>query len=255
LLFFRAVSGVMLGFAYMNALATIMDLFGPDTGACCRGGVVYNNRAPVECQNQYHAVPGGESGVRMGIWVGIFTWLLVASPALGYLFGAIAIQRSTPAWGFWTVMILAGFLLTLVVIAPEVRPPWKRIQMADKPSARRLRHSLTASRVPETLERGELRLVMCGKSPQWWWEEVTAGLSLTWRMLHQVGFLLVAVYFGWVFGHVLLVMIVSFLVPVHSWSDLTFRSSFWPLCSQLSTAFQPLILVSRSLHFFWALCL
>ncbi|KAA8910269.1 major facilitator superfamily domain-containing protein [Sphaerosporella brunnea] len=206
LLFFRSLSGLIIGFAFMNALATIMDLFGPDTGACCRGGVVYNNRVPLEGQNQYNAVPGGESGVRMGVWIGVFTWLLVGSPALGYLFGSITIARSTPAWGFWTVMILAGFLLALIVVAPEVRPAWKRLQITENPLIRRPRSGLTTT-IPETVERGEIKLVMYGRSPQWWWEELSAGLSLTWRMLHQKGFLIVAVYFGWVFGHVLLVMI------------------------------------------------
>lgn len=207
LLFFRTVSGVILGFAFMNSMATIIDVFGPDTGACCRGGVVYNNRIPLEGHDQYNAIPGGEAGVRMGIWVGVFTWLLVASPCLGYLFGKITISRTTPAWGFWTVAILAGFLLISIIIAPEVRPPWKKIRIVPvRNASRRSRTTMIAG--PETVEKGEIRMVMFGSPPNWWWEEVSAGVSLTLRMLQQYGFLVVAIYFGWVFGHIVVVITV-----------------------------------------------
>jgi len=185
----------------MNSLTTILDLFGLDTGACCRGGVIYNNPVLTEGQNLYLHVPGGEAGVRAGAWIGFFSWLLVASPAVGYLFGKIAIANTNPAWGFWTVMILASVLLVLVVVAPEVRPPWR---IAHRPE-----HRSAAKGVEE---RGELKLVMFGTSPGYWWEEVWAGMALTWKMLHQKGFLILAVYFGLVFGHLMLAMMVRICV-------------------------------------------
>lgn len=61
---------------------------------------------------------------------------------------------------------------------------------------------------PETVEKGEIRMVMFGSPPNWWWEEVSAGVSLTLRMLQQYGFLVVAIYFGWVFGHIVVVITV-----------------------------------------------
>ncbi|KAF8254038.1 hypothetical protein K440DRAFT_673713 [Wilcoxina mikolae CBS 423.85] len=206
LLFFRSISGLILGFAFMNGFATILDLFGPDTGACCRGGVVFNNRVPLEGQNQYNAVTGGEAGVRTGIWVGVFTWMFVASPGLGYLFGKIAVATTTPAWGFWTVAILTGFILALILVAPEVRPPWKTIRIGRSASRRGQRPAIAGIAGSEVVERGEIKMVMFGSSPRWWWEEVFAGFLLTWKMMHQYGFLLLAVYFGWVFGHLVLVM-------------------------------------------------
>lgn len=208
LLFFRTVSGLILGFAFMNGFATILDLFGPDTGACCRGGVVYNNQVPLEGQNQYHAVTGGEAGVRTGIWVGIFTWMFVASPGLGFLFGKVAIATTTPAWGFWTVAILTAFLLTLILVAPEVRPPWKTIRICRMTSRRGKRPAIAGIAGSEVVERGEIKMIMFGSSPRWWWEEVSAAFLLTWKMMHQYGFLLLAVYFGWVFGHLVLVVMV-----------------------------------------------
>jgi hypothetical protein len=60
----------------------------------------------------------------------------------------------------------------------------------------------------EVVERGEIKMIMFGSSPRWWWEEVSAAFLLTWKMMHQYGFLLLAVYFGWVFGHLVLVMMV-----------------------------------------------
>lgn len=210
LLFFRSISGLIMGLAFMNAFATILDLFGPDTGACCRGGVVFNNIIPLEGQNQYHGVPGGESGVRAGVWIGIFTWMFVASPGLGYLFGKIAIEAASPAWGFWTVAILASFLLMLVLIAPEVRPAWKSIEMCRGEASRRGNApAIVGISGSEIAERGEIRRVMFGSSPRWWWEEVWAACQLSWKMMQQYGFLLLALYFGWVFGHLTLVMMVS----------------------------------------------
>jgi hypothetical protein len=201
LIAFRTVSGLIYGFAFMNAFATLLDLFGPDTGACCRGGVVYNNRVPQEGLDQFNSIPGGEYGVRLGIWVGIFAWLLVASPGVGFIFGKITIARTTPAWGFWIIAILGAVLLVMVIVAPEVRPPWKKC--LSGPGAGR--SGSQRSDCPAE-EKGELRLVMLGTSPRWWGQEISAGLLLSWKMLHQYGFLLVAVYFGWVFAHVALVI-------------------------------------------------
>ncbi|KAL7273664.1 hypothetical protein RUND412_003460 [Rhizina undulata] len=198
-LVFRSISGFVLGFATMNALSTIIDLFGPDTGACCRGGVVFNNRYPIEGQNQFRSVPGGEAGVRIGIWLGIWTWAFVCFPGIGYLFAKIIISRSSPSWGFWSVAILGGVLLLLVVVAPEVRPPWKRARVVHA------RRYARGRREEVVIERGEINMVVFGSSPEWWWEEVWAGVVLVWRMGTQVGFVMLAVYVGWAFGELVMV--------------------------------------------------
>ncbi|KAI5781896.1 major facilitator superfamily domain-containing protein [Geopyxis carbonaria] len=205
LIFFRTLSGIVLGFGFINSFSTIVDLFGPDTGACCRGGVVYNTRIPMEGHNHFHQVPGGESGVRIGIWLGVYTWFLTSSPGFGFLFGKITVSKTTPAWGFWIVAILGGSLLMLIILIPEVRPPWTKVRLTRRTSRNR-RTGRSARVEKQHVERGELGLVMFGKSPRWWWQEVWGGLALSAKMFSQIGFMGVAIYVGWVFGHLVVVM-------------------------------------------------
>lgn len=205
ILFFRAVSGFVLGFASMNVLATLIDLFGPDTGACCRGGVVFNSSTPVEGQDKFHLVPGGEAGVRVGIWLGIWAWVFFAFGGVGYLVGQLIISRSSPAWGFWIVAIVATVLLFLVWLVPEVRPPWKKQRLIN-----RRRAGWKGDEEKQHEDRGEIMMVVSGTSPKWWWEEIRAGVVLSWRMCNQLGFLVVATYVGWTAGKMAVVFDVGF---------------------------------------------
>lgn len=204
ILVFRAISGFVLGFASMNVLATLIDLFGPDTGACCRGGVIFSSSTPVEGQDQFHLVPGGEAGARIGIWLGIWAWVFFAFGGVGYLIGQLIISRSSPAWGFWIVAILATVLLFLVWLVPEVRPPWKKQRLIS-----RRRAGWKGDEEKQHEDRGEITMVVSGTSPKWWWEEVRAGVVLSWRMCNQLGFLVVAAYVGWTAGEVAMVFNVS----------------------------------------------
>lgn len=204
ILFFRAVSGFVLGFASMNVLATLIDLFGPDTGACCRGGVVFNSSTPVEGQDKFHLVPGGEAGARIGIWLGIWAWIFFAFGGVGYLVGQLIISQSSPAWGFWIVAIVATVLLFLVWLVPEVRPPWKKQRTID-----RRRAGWKGDEENQHEDRGEIMMVVFGTSPKWWWEEIRAGIVLSWRMCNQLGFLVIATYVGWTAGEVAMAFSVS----------------------------------------------
>jgi hypothetical protein len=212
-IFFRVVAGLALGLAVMNTLSLIVDLFGPDSGACCRGGVVYNTTVPLERHNQFLLVPGGEAGVRIGMWLGVYVWLLTSISGVGFLVGKVTTVSSTPAWGFWIVAIFAGIVLCLVILSPEVRPPWKKTKLTTRNGQKERPQNSDCS-----VERGELKLVMLGSSPYWWWEEVHAGLVLNFGMLKQPGLLLLAIYAGWVFGHLVMSMSVrssgrTFLSP------------------------------------------
>lgn len=204
ILVFRAISGFVLGFASMNVLATLIDLFGPDTGACCRGGVVFNSSIPIEGQDQFHLVPGGEAGARIGIWLGIWAWLFFAFGGVGYLVGQLIISRSSPAWGFWIVAVMATVLLLLVWLTPEVRPPWRKQRLINHRRA-----GWKGDEEKQHEDRGEITMVVSGTSPKWWWEEVRAGVVLSWRMCNQLGFLVVATYVGWTAGEVVMVFSVS----------------------------------------------
>lgn len=204
ILFFRAISGFVLGFASMNVLATLIDLFGPDTGACCRGGVVFNSSTPVEGQDKFHLVPGGEAGARIGIWLGIWAWMFFAFGGVGYLVGQLIASQSSPAWGFWIVAIVATLLLSLVWLVPEVRPPWRK----QRPINRR-RAGWKGNEENRHEDRGEITMVVSGTSPKWWWEEIRAGVVLSWRMCNQLGFLVIATYVGWTAGEMAMVFSVS----------------------------------------------
>ena len=198
-LVFRSLSGIIIGFAGLTSLATILDMFGPDTGACCRGGVVFNNDIPVEGMDKYHLVPGGEAGARVGVWLGVWAWFFVASPGVGFFIGLIIAERFGPAWGFWVTAIADIVLLFAAATIPEVRPPWRRLVGGERLSGW----------VRSGVERGELALVIFGKPPERWWKEVWAGLKMTGRICGQAGFLILAVYTAWVVGQVTMIMSVS----------------------------------------------
>lgn len=198
-LVFRILSGIIMGFAGLTSLATILDMFGPDTGACCRGGVVFNNGIPVEGMDKYYLVPGGEAGARVGVWLGVWAWFFVASPGVGFFIGQIIAEKFDPAWGFWVAAIADIVLLFAAATIPEVRPPWRRLVGGEKLSGW----------VRSGVERGELALVIFGKPPERWWKEVWAGLKMTGRICGQVGFLILAVYTAWAVGQVTVIMSVS----------------------------------------------
>lgn len=197
ILVFRAVSGFVLGFACMNALGTLVDLFGPDTGACCRGGVVFNSSVPIEGQDQFHLVRGGEAGARIGIWLGVWAWMFFSFGGVGFLIGRLLMIYSSPAWGFWIVAIMATILLFLVWLVPEVRPPWKKKRVLT-----RRRTGWKGKGEDQHEDRGEIKMIISGASPKWWWEEVWAGAVLSFRMCRQLGFVVMVVYVGWISGEV-----------------------------------------------------
>ena len=198
-LVFRSLSGIIIGFASLTSLATILDMFGPDTGGCCRGGVVFNNGIPVEGMDKYHLVPGGEAGARVGVWLGVWAWFFVASPGVGFFIGQIIAEKFDPAWGFWVIAIADIVLLFAAATIPEVRPPWRRLVGGER----------LFGWVGSGVERGELALVIFGKPPERWWKEVWAGLKMTGRICGQAGFLILAVYTAWVVGQVTMIMSVS----------------------------------------------
>lgn len=213
----RMISGFILGFASMNALATIIDLFGPDTGACCRGGVVFNSHIPVEGQDQFCLVPGGEAGARTGVWLGVWAWLFFAFGGVGHFAGQLIISRSEPAWGPWIVAAIATVVVFLVWLVPEVRPPWKKQRVISQ-----RRTGWRGKDELQRVDRGEIKMVVFGSSPYWWWEEVWAGVVLSFRMLGQLGFFVMTIYIGWIAGEIAMVFNVScFLIGLVVYSILT----------------------------------
>ena len=196
---FRCLSGVILGFANMNILAVLTDIWGIDTGRCCRAGV-YSPSELVMGDERRRAGRGGG----LGAWLGLWAAVMVGGGSLGYCFGTIIDQSLHPSWPFWLVGVLGALLVVAVVLTPETLPT-KRIVLGKGSD----NHGLDSVRGPlspgNTIERGELRLTVHGKAPIWWWQEVWAGWELMALMCSQIGFLLILSFTTWAFCTVCMV--------------------------------------------------
>ena len=188
LLVARAISGLVMGFANINFLATLLDLF----GASLQSG---NPHQEVVNENDVRRHGGG-----MGVWLGIWTWCFIGSIGVGFLIGALVISGVNVSWGFYIAIVLIAFVLLLNIITPEVRRSPYRRSMAEV---------RTGSDISRRVARGEVKMHLQSTGPKWWWEEVIAGNVLCLRMLKQPGFLLLALYLGWIYGQVILVIVVS----------------------------------------------
>ncbi len=188
LLLARAASGVVLGFANVNFLTTLLDLFGSSLQSSNPHGEVVLDHDP------------RRHGGGMGIWLGIWSWCFIGSLGVGFLVGAAIISGLNAAWGFWLVVVLAAAILLLNILVPEVRrSPFRRsiseVRLGDDVSRR--------------LARGEVMMHLYSTGPIWWGDEVRAGFTLCWAMLRQPGFAVLATYLGWIYGQIVMVIVVS----------------------------------------------
>ena len=192
----RAISGVVMGFANINFMSTLLDLFG----------------ASLQSRNPHQEVVT-ESDVRrhgggMGAWLGIWTWCSAMSIGVGFLIGAGVISAgpndisgsSSVSWGFWIVIIAAAFVLLLNVIVPETRRSAYRRSMAEV---------RTGTELSRRVARGEIKMHMDQTGPKIWHEELVAGYRLTLLMIKQPGFLVLSLYQGWIYGQIVLIIAVS----------------------------------------------
>ncbi|KAI5246406.1 hypothetical protein E4T42_06347 [Aureobasidium subglaciale] len=181
----RFFLGFALGFAHINFLSTLLDLFGASL----------QSRNPHQELVVYDDVR--RQGGGMGIWLGCWAWCFVGSLSLGFLIGAAITQHLDPAWGFYVVVIILSFFILLNVIAPETRrAPYRRSV---------LRYLDEEEKLKKRVARGEIKLHLDQDGPKYWWEEVWAGMSLMARMFCQVGFFVLAVYLAWIYALVVLV--------------------------------------------------
>lgn len=185
----RVLTGLAMGFANINFLPTLLDLFGAS---------LMSDKPHQEIveKDDMRRQGGG-----IGLWLGIWSFCYTGSISIGFCIGACIISRLDPAWGFYLVIILLAFFLLVNVVAPETRP---------SPYRRSLIHFFdTEEKVRRHVARGEVKLHIRNTGPKWWWEEVWAGVILTKRMLCQVGFFFMTLYLGWIYAQVLFVVIVS----------------------------------------------
>ncbi|KAL8703490.1 MAG: hypothetical protein Q9201_003333 [Fulgogasparrea decipioides] len=186
LLLSRAVAGLVMGFANINFIATLLDLFGASLQSI-------NPHQEIVNVNDVRRHGGG-----MGIWLGIWTWCFIGSIGLGFFIGAVIISGLDVDWGFWITIILTAFVLVLNVLVPEVR---------RSPYRRSVAEVRTPTELTRRVARGEVKMHLYSTGPKWWIEEVLAGSVLCIRMLKQVGFMVLSVYIGWIYGQIVMVIV------------------------------------------------
>ena len=185
----RILAGIVMGFANINFITTLLDLF----GASLQSGNPHQETVNV---NDVRRHGGG-----MGVWLGIWTWCAIGSIGVGFLIGAGIISGLDVSWGFWITIIVNAAVLLLNILSPEVRRSAYRRSMAEVRSG---------GEVSRRVARGEIKMHLESTGPIWWWEEVIAGHVLAIRMLLQPGFAILSLYLGWIYGQVVLVIVVSF---------------------------------------------
>lgn len=184
----RFIAGIVMGFANINFKTTLLDLY----GASLQSG---NPHQEILNENDVRRHGGG-----MGVWLSIWTWCAIGSLGLGFLIGADIISGLNVSWGFWILIILNAAVLVLNILTPEVRRSAYRRSMAEVRSG---------GEVSRRVARGEIKMHLQSTGPVWWWEEVWWGHVLAIRMLKQPGFAILSLYLGWIYGQVVLVIVVS----------------------------------------------
>ena len=139
----------------------------------------------------------------MGVWLGLWTWSALGSIGLGFLIGAVVIDCLTPAWGFYVSIIIIAFIMLLNVVCPEVRRSAFRRSVVEV---------MNGQDVSRRLARGEVKMHMVQSGPKWWGEEFYYGVMLSLNMLRQPGFTVLALYVAWLYGQMVLNIVVR--VPV-----------------------------------------
>lgn len=183
----RIFAGIVMGFANINLFATLLDLY----GASLQSG---NPHQEVVNENDVRRHGGG-----MGVWLSIWTWCAIGSIGLGFFIGAVIISGLNVSWGFWILIILNAAILVLNILTPEVRRSAYRRSMAEVRSG---------GEVSRRVARGEIKMHLESTGPIWFWEELIAGHVLAFRMLIQPGFAILALYQGWIYGQVVLTIVV-----------------------------------------------
>ncbi|KAK8162616.1 hypothetical protein BKA80DRAFT_310124 [Phyllosticta citrichinensis] len=184
----RAFDGLVLGFANINGFATLLDLFGASLQSA-------NPHQELVFVNDVRRHGGG-----MGLWLGIWSWCFMGSIAVGFLVGALIISDLNPAWGFYIVIIIIASVLVLNVLSPETRRARFRKSTIDLVDPR-------SDFVYRQVVQGEIKLHISAEGPRWWGDEVIAGVRLSFRMMFQLGFSILALYISWIYAQFVLLIV------------------------------------------------
>jgi MFS family permease len=188
LLLSRAVSGLVLGFANVNYITVLLDLFGASLQS-------KNPHQEFVVANDVRRHGGG-----MGMWLGIWSWCWIGSLAVGFQIGAAIIERLTPDWGFYIVVMILALALVLNIITSETRRAPFRKSVTEV-------YDRDENYITRRVSRGEVKLHIETEGPRYWFEEVWAGIKLMIMMLCQPGFFVLAMYLGWIYAQVVLVIV------------------------------------------------
>ncbi|KAK0719653.1 hypothetical protein B0H67DRAFT_642986 [Lasiosphaeris hirsuta] len=170
----------------MNFHSILMDLF----GASLMSG---NPHQEVVDKFDVRRHGGG-----MGVWLGIWTWCFTGSLGIGFLIGAAIINTLNPSWGFYVSIMLVAVVLLLNVLCPEVR---------RSPYRRSVAEVRNGNKVSRRIARGEVMMHRVKDGPTWWWQEVYHGVFLSLEMLRQPGFMVMALYSGWIYAQIVLIIV------------------------------------------------
>jgi len=184
----RALTGLVLGFANVNYITVLLDLFGSSL----------QSKNP----HQEFVVPNDvrRHGGGMGLWLGLWSWCWIASIAIGFQIGAAVIERLSPDWGFYIVVIILAFALLLNILAPETRRAAHRKSITEV-------FDRDENYITRRVARGECKLHISTEGPKYAFEEVWAGMKLSLMMLAQPGFAVLALYAAWIYAQIVLVII------------------------------------------------
>ncbi|KAF2177688.1 hypothetical protein K469DRAFT_742430 [Zopfia rhizophila CBS 207.26] len=169
LLLSRAFSGIILGFANVNFVSVLLDLFD----------------ASLQSKRPHQEIAVVNDVRRYGIWP---------------LVGAGIIEDLIPDWGFYIVVILPAAVLVLNILAPGTRHSVYRKSVSDVYD--RDQHFIT-----RRVSRGEVKLHISTGGLKYWFGEVWAGMELAIIMMCQVGFSVLAFYLGWIYAQIVLVIV------------------------------------------------
>jgi len=170
----------------MNFHSILMDLFGAS---------LMSGNPHQEVVDKYDV---RRHGGGMGVWLGIWTWCFTGSLGIGFAIGAAIINTQNPAWGFYVSIVLAAVTLLLNVVCPEVR---------RSPFRRSVAEVRDGNRISRRVARGECMMHRVKDGPTWWWEEVYHGMLLSCEMLRQPGFIVIALYTGWIYAQMVLIIV------------------------------------------------
>lgn len=109
LLLTRGASDIVLGFANVNFVTTLLDPF----GASLQSKSPHQELVII---NDVRHHGGG-----MGLWLGVWSWCFIGSLSVGFQIGAGIIGSLNPDWGFYIMVILLAAVLVLNITAPETR--------------------------------------------------------------------------------------------------------------------------------------